>query len=85
MFDTTATGQLHRLNVFESFGNTPKFIEKWNTILPDRAWSCATKVGFCAAGAWKAPSWARKSQEQRLQMITFLMHRFRLESAGRIK
>ena len=35
VFDTTATGQLHRFNVFESSGNTLKFIEEWNEILPE--------------------------------------------------
>lgn len=56
-------------------GSTQHALMQWTSaVLLSLA---AAFVSFCAAGAWKAPSWARNSQKQRLQMITFLMHRFR--------
>lgn len=56
-------------------GSTQHALMQWSSaVLLSLA---AAFVGFCATGAWKAPSWARNSQKKRLQMITFLMHRFR--------
>ena len=64
---------------------TLKFIEEWNEILPELRGVVQLRLVFVQQVHGKLLHGPEIHKKKRLQMITFLMHRFRLESAGRKK